>query len=343
MAAGVEKGGAVVTSPLTFLATSNAAMHAGAVPVFTDIDSVTYNIDPDELEKTLSYNTNVQAIVPVHFAGLPSDMEAIYRIASKKGIPVIEDACHALGAEWKGRDGKWKKVGACTYSQMTVFSFHPVKSITTAEGGAVTTNDRRLYEKLKRLRSHGVTKDPDEFINGVVAPWYHEMHELGYNYRLSDIQSALGISQLNKLDGFLKRRQEIADIYSASFSRFSVIRTPYESTRARSSRHLYPALIDFDEIGVSRRDFFELMRGIGINLQVHYIPVHLQPYYRMKFGYGPGDFPKAEAFYLKEVSLPIYPLLTDEEAGAVAAGMISTLACASAKATSGRAVIRVGF
>ncbi|MBI5468986.1 MAG: UDP-4-amino-4,6-dideoxy-N-acetyl-beta-L-altrosamine transaminase [Deltaproteobacteria bacterium] len=331
LAAGIGKGDGVVTSPITFLASSNAALYTGATPVFADIDPVTFNIDPAEVEKKLSFNSNVKALIPVHFAGLPCAMERISGIASRKGLTVIEDACHALGAEWKASDGKWRKVGACTHSDMTVFSFHPVKSITTAEGGAVTTNDERLYERLKTLRSHGVTRKKSELVNGDDSPWYYEMQELGFNYRLSDIQSALGTSQLKKLDGFIRRRNEIALLYSASLSKYPFIKTPQALSGVKSAHHLYPLTVEFGEIGVSRKELFMLMRNIGINLQVHYIPVHLQPYYRKVFGYRPGDFPKAEAFYSKEVSLPIYPLLTDEEAGAVTAAIVSALACASAR------------
>lgn len=331
LAAGVGKGDAVVTSPLTFLASSNAALYTGATPIFADIDPLTYNIDPSEVEKKISFNSNVKALIPVHFAGLPCDMERLHKIASKRNLAVIEDACHALGAEWRGSDGRWNRVGACTHSDMTVFSFHPVKSITTGEGGAVTTNDSRLYERLKTLRSHGVTRKKSELLNGDDSPWYYEMQELGFNYRLSDIQSALGISQLKKLDGFMRRRDEIAAVYAAAFSKYPFIKTPPDFQGLKSARHLYPLTIEFDDVGVSRKDLFALMCNIGINLQVHYIPVHLQPYYRKRFGYAPGDFPKAEAFYSREVSLPIYPLLTDEEAGAVTAAMVSTLACASAK------------
>ncbi|HXI10059.1 MAG TPA: UDP-4-amino-4,6-dideoxy-N-acetyl-beta-L-altrosamine transaminase [Thermodesulfobacteriota bacterium] len=340
LAAGVGNGDGVVTSPITFLASANAAIYAGATPLFADIDPATSNIDPQEVEKTLSFNSNIKTLVPVHFAGLACDMESISRIASARGLTVIEDACHALGAEWKTGDGRWVKVGACTHSDMTVFSFHPVKSITTAEGGAVTTNDERLYRRLKTLRSHGVTREKTELVHGEGSPWYYEMHELGFNYRLSDIQSALGISQLKKLDNFMRRRSEIAAIYSTALSKYPFIKTPFEGPGTKSARHLYPITVEFGEIGVSRKELFELMSNIGINLQVHYIPVHLQPYYRKKFGYRPGDFPKAEAFYTKEVSLPIYPLLTDEEAGAVTAALISTLGCASAKTGSRRAVDR---
>ena len=210
---------------------------------------------------------------------------------------------------------------------MTVFSFHPVKSITTGEGGAITTNSRRLHERLIALRAHGVIKDPARLFNPEGLPWYYEMQDLGFNYRLTDMQSALGVSQLNKLDRFIARRKEISSLYTRLLSKYPFIKTPVVAQGCESAWHLYPVRIDFNEVGASKKEFFELMKSIGINLQVHYIPVHLQPYYRA-LGFKPGDFPAAESFYSEEVSLPIYPLLTDEEAGAVVEALLSTLACA---------------
>ncbi|MBI5827517.1 MAG: UDP-4-amino-4,6-dideoxy-N-acetyl-beta-L-altrosamine transaminase [Deltaproteobacteria bacterium] len=329
MAAGLGSKDSAITSPITFLATSNAALYVGARPVFADIDPETFNIDPSELEKKIEDTHRVKAIIPVHFAGLPCGMERIYGMARKKGLIVIEDACHALGASWKEKDGPWRAVGSSTHSDMTVFSFHPVKSITTGEGGAVTTNDRTLYERLKLLRSHGVTKDGGKFMTGNAPPWHYEMHELGYNYRLSDIQCALGISQMKKIERFIERRTRIAELYTSILSRYPFIKLPVVSSGFRSAYHLYPVRIAFDEIGVCKAEWFEMMKKIGVNLQVHYIPVHLQPYYRKQFGYRAGDFPVAERFYETEVSLPIYPLLTDEEVGAVTSAILSTLAHAS--------------
>lgn len=331
LAAGLGSKDTVITSPITFLASSNAALYVGATPVFADIDPETFNIDPSEIEKKIENTPGVKAVIPVHFAGLPCDMERIYAIARGRGLTVIEDACHALGASWKESDGPWRAVGSSTHSDMTVFSFHPVKSITTGEGGAVTTNDRALYERLKLLRSHGVTKDCGQFALRNASPWHYEMHALGYNYRLSDIQCALGVSQMKKLGRFIERRTRIAELYTAILSRYPFIRLPVVRPGFKSAYHLYPVRIAFDEIGVCKAEWFELMKKIGVNLQVHYIPVHLQPYYRKMFGYRAGDFPVAERFYETEVSLPIYPLLTDEEVGAVTAGILSTLAHASAR------------
>ncbi len=330
MAAGIGPGHSVITSPLTFLASANCALYTGARPHFADIDPETLNIDPVEIEKRLDAEPSVKAVIPVHFAGLPCDLEKIREITKARGVMVIDDACHALGASWMDSARKWHRVGSPAYSDMTVFSFHPVKSITTCEGGAVTTNDRELYERLKTLRTHGVVKEKGKLKNRQHAPWYYEMQHLGYNYRLSDIQCALGISQLKKLDGFIERRAEIASFYDLAFSKYPFIRAPKRAPDKKSAHHLYPALIEFEEAGVCKARWFELMKGAGIDAQVHYIPVHLQPFYRESFGYRPGDFPNAEAAYEREVSLPIYPSLTDEDAGAVVEAVISTLACAAA-------------
>ena len=325
-AAGLGAGDKALTSPITFLASANAALYVGAIPEFADIDPDTFNIDPNEIEKKIKYNRSIKALIPVHFAGLPCDMQGISTIAKGRGLMVIEDACHALGAEWTDSEGRVNRVGSCSHSDLTVMSFHPVKSITTAEGGAVTTNNKELYEKLKTLRSHGVVKDSSRFVKGSEGPWYHEMHHLGFNYRLSDIQCALGLSQIKKLDGFIERRSRIAALYGRLFSRYPFIKTPPNSADMKSAWHLYPIRIDFDKLGIRKDELFKLMSEIGINLQVHYIPVHTQPYYR-GLGFKAGRFPKAEMFYREEVSLPIYPLLTDEEAGTVAEALVSTLAC----------------
>ncbi|MBI1911716.1 MAG: UDP-4-amino-4,6-dideoxy-N-acetyl-beta-L-altrosamine transaminase [Deltaproteobacteria bacterium] len=326
LAANIGKGDSIITSPVTFTATANAAMYVGALPVFADIDPDTGNIDPVGIEDKIKYNPSVKAIVPVHYAGFPCDMERISKIALKNNLIVIEDGCHALGAMWEDSEGNWHKVGSSTHSDMTVFSFHPVKSITTGEGGAITTNSKALYERLKSLRSHGITRSAKAFVNGEDAPWYYEMHELGFNYRLNDIQCALGTSQLKKLDKFVIRRSELACLYSNMLSKYPFIKTPATGEKVRSAHHLYPVQICFDELGISKKELFESLKAIGIHLQVHYIPVHLQPYYKKAMGYREGDYPKAERFYKNAVSLPIYPLLSDEEAGAVSEALISTIA-----------------
>lgn len=333
LAAGIGGGDAIITSPNTFVATANAALYAGAKPYLADIDPNTLNIDPARIEERIenktetassdinnACNAKLKAIVPVHFAGLPCDMEAISDIARQHNLVIVEDACHALGAKWRDSSGNWHKVGDCSHSQTTVFSFHPVKSITTGEGGVITTNDRDIYERLMLFRSHGITKDHDNFVDNDMAftdnesnPWYYEMQELGFNYRITDMQCALGMAQLKKIDRFTDRRREIVAVYDRLLADYPVIKLPVTKRDAHSSNHLYPVQIAFDEIGIARSRWMKRMAGRGIALQVHYIPVHLQPYYRSRFGYKEGDFPASEAYYEQAVSLPIYPLLTDDD------------------------------
>ena len=290
LAAGLQKGDEAITSPITFLSSSNCICFTGATPIFADIDEQTANIDPNEIKTKVTEKT--KAIIPVHFAGQSCDMEEIYNIAKQNNLLVIEDAAHAIGSEYKGT-----KVGSCRYSDMTVFSFHPVKTITTAEGGAVTTNSKELYDKLCALRAHGVHKDGE-----MQNTWEYEMRELGYNYRMTEMQAALGITQLSKLDRFKQRRREIVDFYNKELGIPHLI----EKDFSNACFHLYPILVE------NRKDFYFKARENGLNLQVHYIPVHTQPYYA-QFGYKRGDFPKAEAYYEKCISLPLYPALTDDD------------------------------
>ena len=290
MALGIGKGDEVITTPITFLASANCARYCGADVKFADIESDTANIDPDEIEKHITDKT--KAIIPVHFAGQSCDMEKIYKIAQKHNLKIVEDAAHAIGSEYKG-----KKVGCCEYSDMVVFSFHPVKTITTAEGGAVVTNNKELYEKLCAYRSHGMHKDGE-----MANTWEYEMRELGYNYRMTDVQSALVIPQLKRLDEFKKRRREIVDFYNKNLNIEHLI----EKDFSNACFHLYPILIE------NRKDFYFKARQKGLFLQVHYIPVHTQPYYK-NLGYKMGDYPKAEEYYRKCISLPLYPDLKDED------------------------------
>lgn len=280
-----------ISSPITFLSSTNCLCFTGATPVFADIDHRTANIDPQEIKKKISSRTKV--IIPVHFAGQSCDMEAIQQIARENGLYVIEDAAHAIGSSYRD-----SKVGSCRYSDMTTFSFHPVKTVTTAEGGAITTNNPELYKRLKALRAHGMHKD-----GHMASNWEYEMRELGYNYRMTDMQAALGLSQLKKLERFKKRRREIVDYYNRNLA------LPHlaEETYSDACFHLYPVLVP------DRESFYYRARQEGLNLQVHYIPVHTQPYYREKFGYRIGDFPKAEKYYSQCISLPLYPSLTDED------------------------------
>lgn len=323
-AAGVQDGDEVITSPITFVASANCAVYCGAKPVFADIDSKTYNVSPTEIEKKITEKT--KAIIPVHFAGQSCDMEtiaAIVKTAEKKygrKIFIIEDASHALGSLYKNT-----RTGSCTFSDMTVMSFHPVKHITTGEGGAVLTNDDALYKKLKRFRSHGITSSPEDFINKDFSlddsrstvhdppPWYHEQTDLGYNYRITDIQCALGISQMKRLDEFRRRRREIVNKYNEAFSNIKAVRIPFESGDCDTNFHLYVLLFDFERIGIDRAGFMRKLKECGIQTQVHYMPVHTQPYYQKNFNYKWGDFPNAEHYYKKCLSIPLFPAMTDED------------------------------
>ena len=304
------EGAEGITTPNTFLASSNCMVYNNVKPVFADIDPVSYNIDPKEIEKHISAKTKL--LIPVHFAGLPCDMKKINTIAKKNNLHVIEDAAHAIGSQYA--DGSY--VGNCKYSDMTVFSFHPVKTITTGEGGAVTTNSDELYQKLLMLRSHGVTKD-EGVLTKNPGPWYYEMQSLGFNYRMTDMQAALGVSQLNKLDFFKKRRREVIAMYNKAFADMRYLKTPYEPENVCSCFHLYVTQIDFESLGKSRVQVMQELRDKGIGTQVHYIPVPTQPYYKNTFGYKDGDYPVAEKYYEQELSLPLYPDLSDDDVNTV--------------------------
>ena len=295
----IEPGKEGVTSPNTFVASANCLVYNGLKPVFADIDAATYNIDPDNILTEITDKTRV--LIPVHFAGRPCDMVTINKIAGEHNLAVIEDAAHAIGGAYA--DGS--KVGSCMYSDMTVFSFHPVKTMTTGEGGVITTNDKKLYERLALLRSHGITKDPEQMSRNP-GPWYYEMQKLGFNYRMTDIQAALGVSQLKKLERFARRRREIVERYNAAFSDVEWITAPADDD-GRACFHLYVVLIDFEKIGRSKKEVIEHLWEKGIGPQVHYIPVHTQPFYREYYGYKWGDYPHAEAYYEKALSLPLYP------------------------------------
>ena len=305
-AAGLTDNDQIITSPMTFLATANAALFLGADPVFVDIERDTGNIEATLIENAITDKT--KAIVPVHFAGHPAELKAMAGIARKHHLLLIEDACHALGATYEG-----KTIGDCRYSDMTVFSFHPVKSITAGEGGAVMTNDGQFYDKLVMFRHHGVTKDKKIFKNCLddVGDWYYEMQHLGYNYRLTDLHCALGVSQLRKLDRFIQRRREIVETYGHAFEDNVFFDLPVERRYAKSAWHLYSIRLK-DKHKARKAEIFTKLRTKGLGVQVHYIPVYLQPYYQ-ELGYSRTLCPNAEDFYERQISLPLYPSMSGQD------------------------------
>ena len=298
LAAGLKKGDEVITTPITFAASANCALYCGATPVFADIDPKTYNIDPAEIEKKITERT--KAIIAVHFTGQPCKMDEIHAIAKKHNLLVIEDAAHAIGADYKGR-----RIGSI--SDMTTFSFHPVKHITTGEGGMITTNNKELYERLVLFRSHGITRN-EEMMTKNEGGWYYEQLDLGYNYRITDIQCALGISQMKKLDRFVARRREIAAKYDKAFAEVEQIITPKQEEGCNNSWHLYVIQV----VGKARKEVFDQLRAKNIGVNVHYIPVYKHPYYQEN-GYSEVCCKNGEQYYERAISLPMYPLLSDEE------------------------------
>ncbi len=321
LAAGLRAGERLWTSPITFVASANCARYVGADVDFVDIDPDTLNLDPvalaEKLERAAAEGTLPKVVIPVHFGGQSCDMDRISELAERYGFTVIEDASHAIGGSWNG-----DKVGSCARSWMTTFSFHPVKIVTTAEGGMVTTNDEDIAERLKLFRTHGVTRDTSLMRNPSEGGWYYEQVELGYNYRLTDIQAALGTSQMRRIDGFVERRNELAARYAELLSGLP-LDVQQVLPAAHSAYHLFVVRLR-DESAASRREFFDRLREAGIGANVHYIPVHLQPYYR-DLGFGPGDFPVAEAYYRRAVTLPLYPAMTDADQDAVVAAVRGAL------------------
>lgn len=315
LAAGIGRGDSGLTSAVTFAASSNCLLYAGADAAFVDIDSDGLGMAPRALERALQDRADVKAVVSVHLAGLAQDAAAIRALAKQR--IVIEDACHAVGGQYDCG----KPVGCGAYSDMCVFSFHPVKTITSGEGGAVVTNDDDLARRLRMLRSHGIERDASHFVGGdareggEVKPWLYEQHLLGFNYRMTDIQAALGFSQLNKLERFLTRRRAIAQRYDEAFAKLPHVKLPQSAAaqRARSGHHLYIALFDFAGLRVTRTAFMQKLREQGVGSQVHYIPVYRQPYYVKRYGFDPALFPVSEAYYARCLSLPFYPDLTDED------------------------------
>jgi len=300
--AGIGPGDEVIVSAMTFAASSNCVLYQGATPVFADIDIETYNVTPDEIEKKITNKT--KAIIPVDFTGQSVDMDGIMALAKKNNLIVIEDGAHALGSEYKG-----KKVGSS--ADMTEFSFHPVKPITTGEGGVVTTNDEKLYRKMRQFRTHGITRDLSDLIENE-GPWYYEQQELGFNYRLTDIQCSLGLSQMNRIDEFIERRRNIVALYNDAFKDNPLLEIPYEEEYSRSGYHIYVIRLNLDQLKVGRREVFDALRAENIGVNVHYIPPYYHPYYK-ELGYSKGLCPNAERLYEEIITLPLFPEMTKKD------------------------------
>lgn len=309
MALGLGRGDYLWTSPISFVASANCAIYCGANVDFVDIDPETYLLCPSKLEEKLQiaerHGRLPKIVVAVHLAGQPCEMKKIHKLASKYGFLIIEDASHAIGSYYKG-----ELIGNCRFSDVTVFSFHPVKIITSAEGGAALTQNENLAKKMKLLRSHGVTREKNLLNEKELGSWYYEQIHLGYNYRMTEIQAALGISQLKKLDYFVSRRINLSSLYDDKLSSLP-LKLPWQHPDGISSRHLYVIQLKLSQNNF-RFSVFEKLKAEGIGVNVHYIPIHTQPYYR-KMGFGWGDFPIAEDYYNNAISLPIFPNLTDRE------------------------------
>ena len=323
LAAGLASGDALWTSPVTFVASANCGLYCGASVDFVDVDPVNGLMSSKALSEKLTKAQKQKlpkVIIPVHLTGASCDMESIRALANEAGSVVIEDAAHAIGGSYRGH-----KIGTCDFSDMTVFSFHPVKIITTGEGGMVLTNRADLYETLLLLRSHGITRNPAQMENASSGAWYYEQIALGYNYRMTDIQAALGTSQMSKIDAFIARRRELAGRYAELLQGFPLILPPW-SPETESAWHLYTVRLSLDteNRGPRRHAVFERLRAAGLGVNVHYIPVHMQPYYQ-RLGFRPSDFPQAEAYYEAAISLPLYYDLSNAMQEEVVAAFISAL------------------
>lgn len=309
LALGLGPGDWLWTSPITFVASANCALYCGARVDFVDIDPLTYNLSVERLQEKLNVAEKVgrlpKVVVPVHMCGQSCDMQAIHALSLKYGFHIIEDASHAIGASYQG-----EPVGNCRYSDITVFSFHPVKIVTTGEGGMAVTNNPELADRMALLRSHGITRDAAMMTHESEGPWYYQQIALGYNYRMTDIQAALGISQIQRLDSFVQRRRYIAKTYTENISHLP-LQLPYQHSDGISAWHLYVVRLKLDEIKCHYGGIFELLRSLGIGVNLHYIPVHTQPYFK-RMGFREGNFPQAEHYYREAISLPIFSLLSDE-------------------------------
>jgi UDP-4-amino-4,6-dideoxy-N-acetyl-beta-L-altrosamine transaminase len=308
LALGVGKSDIVWTTPITFVATANCALYCGAAVDFVDIDPRTYNMSVVKLAEKLAQAEEVgnlpKVVIPVHLCGQPCDMAAIYALSQRYGFKIVEDASHAVGGKYKG-----EPIGNCRYSAVTIFSFHPVKVITTGEGGMALTNDGELAGRMALLRSHGVTRDPAQMTHDPDGPWYYQQIDLGFNYRMTDLQAALGVSQITRLDDYVARRHELAKRYDEELAHLPLL-LPWQHPDSYSGLHLYVIRLQLTRINKTHRQVFVTLREMGVGVNLHYIPVYTQPYYQ-RIGSKLGDFPEAERYYAEAISLPMYPALSD--------------------------------
>jgi len=322
LALGLGNGDWLWTTPITFVASANCGLYCGARVDFVDIDPRTYNLCPQALARKLEQAERdgklPKVVVAVHLCGQPCDMLAIHALAQRYGFKIIEDASHAIGGKYQG-----EFIGNCRYSDITVFSFHPVKIITTAEGGMALTNDAELANKMALLRSHGITRDPAQMTHAADGPWYYQQIDLGFNYRMTELQAALGVTQMERLDQFVARRHQLARRYDDLLAGLPVT-TPWQHPDSYSGLHLYVIRLQLDKIGKTHRQVFEALRELGIGVNLHYIPVHTQPYYQ-RMGLGSGDFPEAERYYAEAISLPMFQTMTEAQQDEVIAALRKAL------------------
>jgi UDP-4-amino-4,6-dideoxy-N-acetyl-beta-L-altrosamine transaminase len=322
LALGLGRGDYLWTSSNTFVASANCGLYCSAKVDFVDIDPKTYNLSTKELEKKLIQakqdNKLPKIVIPVHFAGQSCDMQRIHSLGREYGFKIIEDASHAIGGKYLGQP-----IGGCQYSDITVFSFHPVKIITTAEGGLATTNDKELLTRMQLFRSHGVTRDPELMTKETDGGWYYQQVDLGFNYRMNELQAALGVSQMQRLDDFVSKRHILKKRYDLLLNSLSIIR-PFQDEDSYSALHLYPIQIDLNKVSKSREQIFDELRETGVSVNVHYIPIHAQPYYR-KLGFKDGEFPNSESYYEAALSLPLYSGMSFQEQDKVVESVIKAL------------------